>query len=303
MLKKIGLEKIAVSNFIRKHVGWIIAAVVVLLALFSLQVFPVKFLVLRQDPPFLSFKELQILSQNPHPPRWLEKKLERFWRTPLISNEAYYNGVRAHRPVDEKLGPVLTVASWNIEKSFRIPKAIRVLSAGEDFESMIDASKAPPGSDLRATILRQRERLTHADVIVLQEMDIGVKRSGYIDAAGTLAQALKMNYAFGCEQLEIDPVALGLEKIKYESGSEDTEATQHFAVDPDRYKGAFGQAVLSRYPIKRVKVFQLKYQAYDWNNSERKKIGFLENARREGTQVLFENELTREIKAGGRIFF
>ena len=107
-------------------------------------------------------------------------------------------------------------------------------------------------------------------------MDIGVKRSGYINAAGELAKALKMNYAYAPEQLEIDPVYLGLEKINYDDGTVDQEQTDYYRVDPAKYKGAFGIAVLSRYPIKRAQAFQLKNQAYDWYAGEKPKIGFVE---------------------------
>ena len=115
-------------------------------------------------------------------------------------------------------------------------------------------------------------------MIVLQEMDIGVKRSDYIDAAGDLARALKMNYAYAPEQLEIDPVYLGLEKIHYEDGSVDQEQTDYYAANPAQYKGVFGIAVLSRYPIKKAEAFQLKSVAYDWFAGEKNKVGFVEKA-------------------------
>jgi hypothetical protein len=51
-----------------------------------------------------------------------------------------------------------------------------------------------------------------------------------------------------------------------------------------------------------VELFQLNYQAYDWYEGEKKKIGFLEKTRRLGTKVVFKNILTREVKIGGRIF-
>ncbi len=74
-------------------------------------------------------------------------------------------------------------------------------------------------------------------------------------------------------------------------------------MDPAQYKCAFGIAVLSRYPIKLAQAFQLKNQAYDWFRGEQPKIGFVEQARRAGAKVLFHNQLTREIKKGGRTFF
>ena len=181
--------------------------------------------------------------------------------------------------------------------------AITIFSSADGLRSLIDPQKAPEGSLEYKTVIRQRDRLGQADVIVLQEMDIGVKRSGYINAAGDLAGVLKMNYAYAPEQLEIDPVYLGLEKIQYDDGTVDQEQTDYFAADPAKYKGAFGVAVLSRYPIKKAQAFQLKSQAYDWFEGEKSKIGFVENTRRVGAEGLFHNQFTREIKAGNRTFF
>lgn len=256
-----------------------------------------------QQPRFLTFRELQKLSANPHPGGLLGGKLKQFWTTPVISNEAYDQGARPSLKNDPKLGPYLRLATWNIEKSIYMKEAIEVFSSEEKFKSLIDPQKAPEGSELRNNVLRQREKLASADIILLQEMDIGMKRSGYIDAARELARALHMNYVYGAEQLEIDPVLLGLEKIHYESGEIDEEATDYYAADPARYKGVFGCAVLSRYPIKHAEVFQLKHQGYDWYAGEKPKIGFVEKSRRLGAKVLFENVMTREMKAGGRIFF
>ena len=256
-----------------------------------------------QSMPFLSFRELKALSKNAHPSGILRWKLNRYWKTPLISNEAYYRGVKPLNLKDERLGPYLRVASWNIEKSYQMESAIKTFSSREAFRSLVDPGKAPEGSPAFNNILRQRDRLAESDIILLQEMDYGVKRSGYINAAGELAKAMNMNYTFATEQLEVDPVMLGLEPIKMKDGSDDTEAMEYYKVDPAKYKGAFGCAVLSRYPIKRVQAFQLKNQAYDWSVQEREKHGFFEDARRTGAELVFKNEITREIKTGGRIYF
>ncbi|MBI1977472.1 MAG: endonuclease/exonuclease/phosphatase family protein [Candidatus Omnitrophica bacterium] len=256
-----------------------------------------------QEPDFLTFSELKALSKKSHPGVLLARKLNRFWKTPIINNEAYYAGARPHYLRDEKLAHFLRLASWNIEKSYEMENVIKVFSSADEFRTLIDPSKAPEGSAQYQDIMRQRERLATADVILLQEMDIGHKRSGYINAAAELAKKLNMNYAYGAEQLEVDPVYLGLEKINYEGGEVDQEATDYYKVDPARYKGIFGCAVLSRYPIKRAEVFQLKKQAYDWHAGEVEKIGFLERSRRFGAKTVFRNEITREIKVGGRIYF
>lgn len=256
-----------------------------------------------QTPDFLTFEELKAFSGNPHPGREAEAKLERFWRTPEIRNEAYYRGVKPIRPNLPGLGPSLRLVSWNIEKSLRMKDAITLFTDPKQSAALINPLEAAVGSAEYETALRQRNKLPLADIIVLQEMDIGVKRSGYVNAAKELASALSMNYAYGAEYLEVDPVMLGIEKLLYDDGEIDKEATDYYCVDPSRYKGAFGCAVLSRYPIKAVKVFPLKNQGYDWYSQEKEQTSFLEKARRLGAKVAFKNELTREVKVGGRIFF
>lgn len=250
---------------------------------------------------FLTFEELQSLLSYPSIPQPLGRKLEKFWTTPLISNEAYYQGIRPGKLVHPQLGHILSVASWNIEKSFHIPRVIELLTSEEAFRSMLDPSKASPDSKEYQDIARQHTRLRVSDILILQEMDIGVQRSNYLNAAAELAKALQMNFAYGAEQLEIDPVLLGMEKATREDGSPDE--SHDFDVDPLRYKGVFGSAVLSRYPIKKAEVFQLKTQGYDWFTGEKPKISLVEKTRRLGTKVLFRNELSREMKVGGRHYF
>ncbi len=257
----------------------------------------------RQDPQFLTFQELLKLSTDPHPGGALEAKLEKFWTTPIIDNGAYYRGAKPHRPDHPKIGPIIRVITWNIEKTYEIERVKQMLTASDaEFQKMINTEEIKPGSPEHDTILRQRAKFWNADIVVLQEMDIGVKRSDYFNGAEEIAKTLNMNYAYGAEQLEIDPVIMGTEKILLEDGAEDTEAQEYYRADPARYKGVFGSAVLSRYPIKSVKVFQLKNQAYDWFWPEKNQTTFLEDTRRFGAKTVFLNQVTREMKAGGRIY-
>lgn len=256
-----------------------------------------------QGTDFLTFEELKALSSNPKPEGALAQKLETFWQTPIISNLAYFQGSQPHLPKHPQLGQYLRVASWNIEKSLNIPQAIQLWTDPAAFASMLDLQQVPPESDLHKLVLYQRDRLTTSDIVILQEMEIGIKRSGYINAAEELAKALHMNYAYAPQYLEVDPVILGLAEVAFEDGSEDIEAEAYYRVDPDKFKGVFGSAVLSRYPIKHVEVHPLKYQPYDWYEQEKKKTTFLEKARRLGALTAFRNEMTREMKVGGRHYF
>lgn len=254
----------------------------------------------RVDPDYPTFEELKSLIDNPHPGGALSEKLETFFKTPIIDNQAFYGGMRPTLARNAALGSYIRFGTWNIEKSLTMSQAIDAMVSADKYVAMIDPEKAPAGSKRRATMIRQRERLAEADIIVLQEMDIGVNRSAYLDAAGELARALNMNYAYGAQYLEIDPVLLGLQPLitntKMSSG-------QFMDIDPSRYKGVFGSAILSKYPIKHVELFPLKTQPYDWYAGELEKFGPIEKTRRYSSKALFHNQIGRELKVGGRNFF
>ncbi|WP_009960677.1 endonuclease/exonuclease/phosphatase family protein [Verrucomicrobium spinosum] len=197
------------------------------------------------------------------------------------------------------LGPVLRVATWNIEKSLNINQVAKALTSPAAYTSMINEKRAPAGSHLREEMLRQRQRLASADIVFLQEMDIGVNRSGYVDTARTLAHAMGMNYAYAPQALEVDPVLLGQEPRPDSPAGK----PKYHSVDPAQYKGVFGSAILSRYPIVKVEAFQLKTQPYDWYKDEQKRADIAEHGRRVGSALVFDNEITRELKVGGRNYF
>ena len=66
----------------------------------------------------------------------------------------------------------------------------------------------------RIEIFQQAALLRQSDVIVLNEVDWGVKRTDYRDVARDLASALGMNYAYGVEFVEVDPLVLGTETFE-----------------------------------------------------------------------------------------
>ncbi len=256
--------------------------------------------ILYSPADFPTYAELKQLSENRHPSSALDEKLEHFFKTPVISNEAYYAGIKPHQPKDPRLGKFLRIISWNIEKSIHMPQVIEMLTNKNWIQTKLHPEKAPRDSAPFKNILRQRERLENADIFILQEMEVGLKRSHYLDATRELAKALNMNYAYAPQYLEIDPALLGTEKMLYENGAEDTDAQDYYREDPKKFKGVFGSAVLSRYPIKHVEIFPLKRQGYDWYTGEKNNISFLEKARRIGAKSTFKNDITREVKVGGR---
>lgn len=256
-------------------------------------------IVKKQDIEYITYEEARQLSVTPQAEGDLAKKLNKFFTTPIISNEAHFAEIKPHAPFDPRLGTFLRAVTWNIEKSIEVPRVIEMMSNHSKINDMLDPEKTPPESEELKTALKQRARLEKVDIWVLQEMEIGIKRSGYLNATEELAKTLGMNYAYAPQYLEVDPVLLGTEDLFLDDGSEDIEAENYFLEDPAKFKGVFGSAVLSRYPIKKVEIFPLRHQAYDWYHSERKNITFLEKARRVGTEATFKNIMTREMKIGG----
>jgi endonuclease/exonuclease/phosphatase family metal-dependent hydrolase len=256
-----------------------------------------------QAPELLTFAELKRLAGDPYPVEPLRSKYRALLSAPFISNAAYYAGVRAHQPEAPGLGPFVRVVSWNIEQSRQLDSAISAFRDPEDFSAHVDPGKAKRGSRVYEQMMTEKQFLDQADIVLFQEMDYGMKRSGYRFAAKDMAHALGMNFAYVADYLEVDPVLMGMEEISFEEGQKDKEATAYYQEDPERYKGLFGKAVLSRYPIISVEAFQLFHQAYDWYWQEKKKTSFLERARRLGAGHILGKKLHREMKVGGRSFF
>lgn len=84
------------------------------------------------------------------------------------------------------------------------------------------------------------------DVILANELDDGCVRSGQKDTARELAQRLGMNYVFGLEFIEL--------------------------VNGEDEKGHHGNAIFSRWPIKKAKAVRLPEQ-YNWYFDRQKRIG------------------------------
>ena len=244
---------------------------------------------------------MALYEQDPLPDE-LRLKLERITTTPFVNNGARARGVQPMKPNNPNLGRVLRVASWNIERGLNF-NAVRAALLGADrFASFLDSKKYPPGSKNRLEILQQASLLRQADVIVLNEVDRGVKRTDYRDVARDLATALGMNYAYGVEFVEVDPLALGTETFEgIKDADERTALMKQSAVDKTRTQNLHGTAILSRYPLSNVRLIPFKYQGYDWYVAEKKKISKLEEAKRKGVEFVFDETIAREVRRGGRM--
>jgi endonuclease/exonuclease/phosphatase family metal-dependent hydrolase len=254
-------------------------------------------------PDLLTFAELVDLEKNDPPSPALAEKLQHLLTTPFLSNEAYFNGAKPKRPSSPQIGPFLRAICWNIERGIHFDQIRVALSEPGKFDDVLAEKKDPKAkpltSDQLKVVKQQLDILQPADLLILNEVDYGVTRTGYRDVARDLAKALNMNYAYGVEFLEVDPLNLGLEKVELEDKEAQADIQKSFDADKSRYLGMHGTAVLSRYPIRKASLRPLSV-CYDWYTNEKKEISKLEAGRRKGANLAFMERIAREIRRGGR---
>jgi endonuclease/exonuclease/phosphatase family metal-dependent hydrolase len=255
-------------------------------------------------PKPLTFDELVELEKIDEPNAKLAARLDQLLHTPFLSNEAFFNGAKPNRPSSEALGPFLRATMWNIERGIQF-EGIRIsMTEPGKFGKYIGEKKDPKSKPLTSDALKvvdsQLAILKPTDVYVLNEVDYGVTRTDYRNVARELAQAVKMNYAYATEFLEIDPLNLGLEKVELEDRTAQADIQKSFEPDKTRYLGMHGTAVLSRYPIRKAIIKSLPV-CYDWFLGEKKEISKLEAGKRKSANLAFMERITREVRRGGRM--
>lgn len=270
-----------------------------MLALVGLATARSPVLVSYSAPEFLTFKDLLSLADTPKPDGNLDLDLQRILSTPFLSNEAWNRGSRPNRPIHEGFGPVIRACQWNIEGGVQLRLIRLALTDPAAFEAEVVNGK-PIEPDALQAIRTQLELLREADVVVLNEVDLGMRRTGYRDVARELAQALHMNYAYGVEFVEVDKLVMGQEQYELEDAGLRAKLKDALEVDPLRYKGLQGSAILSRYPIRSARIHRL-IQCYDWYGKEKEAIAELEKGRRLAASRVFLERISRELRHGNRI--
>lgn len=259
-----------------------------------------------RGPQLLTMKELVALSDTAAPVGKLRRKREALLRTPFVGLQN--EGSTPRRPVVESLGPVLRVAAWNIQTGTEFDLIrLAFTDPGRLARVVAKLNAAAPGEDRAdpkdlAGFRPQANHLMQSDVVLLNEVDLGMPRSGYRNIARDLALATGMNYAYGIEFIEVDKIHLGLEQVRApgEEDEDPEEFAKRHAVDKSRYKGLHGTAILSRYPIVRATNVRLK-NCYDWYGKEKYYINNpVEKGRRRTAAAAFLERVGREVRHGNR---
>lgn len=252
----------------------------------------------QQSPQLLTYSELVQLYEQEIPPEALQNKLRLLLTTPFVNNQ---RGAKPVLPMTPNLGRSLRVVQWNIERGIEYDAVRAALANPSTFARFIDPVENPRGSKARNTIVQQVALMKDADVIVLNEVDWGMKRTDYRNVASDLATALGMNYAYGVEFVEVDPIALGLEKFEELSEKDQRELSIEISVDPNRYRGLHGSAILSRFPLQNVRLQPFDHQPHDWYKKERDGVQPIEEGKRKAGELVFREKVQREVRRGGRM--
>jgi len=248
-------------------------------------------------PELFTYSELVQLYEQQTPPEALQNKLRQLLTTPFVNNR---RGVKPVLPATPNLGKSLRIVQWNIERGIEYDAVRTALTSPTSFAKFIEPTANPRGSTERRTILQQVAMLKDADVIVLNEVDWGMKRTDYRNVAADLATALGMNYAYGVEFVEVDPIALGLEKFEELSEKDQRELSAEISVEPNRYRGLHGTAILSRFPLQNVRLQPFNHQPHDWYKNELESVQPLEEGKRKAGELVFREKVQREVRRGGR---
>jgi len=257
----------------------------------------------------------------------LVDKVNTLLTTPYVNNKAFKAGARPHRPKHDAIGSTVDVAFWNIERGQQLPAILDVFRAAGDSgaRASLFGQRIRPelaSGSAKAELDQQLDALANVDVVVLNEVDRGMKRSGYADVIAELGKTLQMNWTWGAEFIEVDPVHLGTEHFTREdfldadaatgapvdNGSipeqqladEAAEVNDLTTVDASKSNNLHGNAILSRYPILKSRVIPLETVCWDWNAGERQSKSFIQEGKDLLAEKLFLEKMMRQIRHGGR---
>lgn len=247
---------------------------------------------------FFTVVQLNELYDVTKPPAEIEMRLASLLRTPFQGN--FSGSKRSQLSKSKELGEFIRVAQWNIENGIEYDALEAAFISDERVADLLDTTRFPIGSSGRQSIIEQARQLRAADVIVLNEVDWGVPRTDYRNIAEDLAKRLGIYYAYGVEFVELSPLHVS-RNLPTSSGPNAEEMADALRIDPDLYKGLHGTAILSRFPLENVRLVPFKNQPYDWYQTEKKGVSFVEKFRRTLVKQVFLVDAMRQVRRGGRM--
>ncbi len=243
----------------------------------------------------------------------MNDKLHKLLTTPFVRNAASDSGRTPLKPTVPAVGKILRVAQWNIERGLEFDAIRLAFTDSKQFNGLMEDKGSKADDKTRDEIFEQLRVLQQSDLIVLNEVDWGMNRTRFRNVAAELADAFGMNYAYGVEFVEVDPITMGIDQQvvvqevqeAYSEPGQDRDemlayVKQIMTPDPQRYKGLHGTAILSRYRLDNVRLIPFTTRAHDWYADE-KKVSIPEKVEGKVSAAVFKEQLVRQVRRGGRM--
>ncbi|MDX1918797.1 MAG: endonuclease/exonuclease/phosphatase family protein [Candidatus Caenarcaniphilales bacterium] len=151
-------------------------------------------------------------------------------------------------------------------------------------------------------LAREIYDLSIADAVALQEVDWGMPRTEYLHIVKELAKSTGHGYAYGLEFIEVLDEGIPYDLLKE-------------PIDEERFRGFHGNAILSRWHLKNIRLIQTraslqvdptgetsrKDRCYDWWREELPKVGPFEKLIKTGSEIVFDEKVIPSLRIGGRM--
>lgn len=174
-------------------------------------------------------------------------------------------------------------AQWNIGKGKNIDDILEMLTSTKTYlDTKINTDTHPRDSKQRVHLKREIKFLKSADILILNETEDGLARSGYRNVTKSIADAMNAGYVFVPEFIEIDPKIINAADL-----------------NEYKFKGLHGNAIVSKFPIKNTQVIKLP-KCYDWFDGEKKNLSLLESGKRLTAKITFDETVLTEVRHGNR---
>ena len=240
----------------------------------------------------LTYDDLVQISKDDDLNKELEAKVKYVLNHPVVDNTINTDEFKISK--DPVIGEHIRVVCWNIERGMDLD---RILEIFHDPDALIhELERTNPKSINK--VKEEMNIIRSADVLMLTEVDAGMYRTNYRLIAEDFAKSIGYNYAYAVEFLEVDPSHLGLENYHW-SEENLLFPGKDIVIDKNKYKGLHGTAILSKFPLKNVRIVRLP-KVYDWYNGEKKRITRMERLRRGLSSKIFREAVIREIRYGSR---
>ncbi len=251
-------------------------------------------------PETLSYEELTKIAVDLTRSSPLRAKVDRVLQTPFVATNTNASpSLVAQTSYSTASTPILRVAEWNFERGLEFDSVRSMLV---DRQAYLQELSAHADKDRVARVNGQIDLLQTSDLLILNEVDAGMPRTGYRPIARDFARTMNMNYAFGAEFLELEGLAPESVVPDPTPGLEDKERRElegRRHIDASQYLGLHGNAILTRLPIARAEVFRLPV-CYDWYDGEKESISYVEKGKRRLARTVFAEHIDQEIREGGR---